>query len=696
MVLEKESYYFIGNKWLEMNKDDSYLDDLKTAARDAPQLPGVYLWKDDAGQIIYIGKAKSLRDRLGSYFSSGKDVKTATLIRRARSIETIIVANEYEALLLENTLIKQHSPKYNINLKDGKTYPVIRITNEDFPRIFRTRHIIEDKSLYYGPFPDLRKVDAMLELIDKLFPLRKCKTFSVKKTNRRKNSGPCMYYHIGRCMAPCCGKINVDEYRRHVERVQRLLSGETSPLIIDLTERMHEAAKALQFEWAAQIRNAIKAIEALAGEDSAVVDFDPEGRDYIAWAAEGVLATFTVFSMRGGKMTGRELYRTRSAADEQDSLELFVTTYYDPSRPPPAKIYLQPETGNTDETAGDVKAIDSGNFMGSTSLQNWFNTQFGFEPELIQSGEKRHTAILAMARQNALEDIRKRLKERGAGPVLDELARALQLPGRPERIEGFDIAQLDGKHPVASLVSFKNGVPDKKNYRYFKLRSVIGIVDDFAAMREAVQRRYSRLIREGKELPDLVLIDGGIGQVNAAKGIMDGLGMDSAVVGLAKREEELWLPYAKGPLVLSRQSEALKVLQFVRDETHRFATGLNQRLRSKDLFFPTLESVEGIGKKRAAAIMKAYENIENIAAVDLAELAERCRIGQSAARAVRAAARLALEDRRARRPTHGRRQGKGLAGERAAGLAESLALEAAETPPDYGDTNRSIAKETKI
>jgi excinuclease ABC subunit C len=285
-----------------------------------------------------------------------------------------------------------------------------------------------------------------------------------------------------------------------------------------------------------------------------------------------------------------------------------------------------------------------------------------------------------MARQNALEDIRKRLKERGAGPALDELAAALQLTSRPERIEGFDIAQLDGKHPVASLVSFKNGVPDKKNYRYFKLRSVIGVVDDFAAMREAVQRRYSRLIREGGDLPDLVLIDGGIGQVNAAKGVMDELGMNCGLVGLAKREEELWLPHAKQPLVLSRQSEALKVLQFVRDETHRFATGLNQRLRSKDLFFPVLESVEGIGTRRVAAIMKAYNNIENIAAADPAELAESCRISQSAAKAVCAAARLALDDRQQRFAAgRGKRAGKTAA----TSLGESLAMEAAEAAPEY-------------
>jgi len=634
----------------------------------------VYLWKDDEGQIIYIGKAKSLRDRLGSYFARTKDVKTATLVRRARSIETIIVANEYEALLLENTLIKQHSPRYNIDLKDGKTYPVIRITNEEFPRIFRTRRIIEDNSLYYGPFPNVHNVDAMLDLIDKLFPLRKCKTARAAaksaKTAMRKRRDPCIYYHIGRCMAPCCGKITPDEYRLHVERVQRLLSGETSPLIIDLTEKMHEAARALQFEWAAQIRNAIRAIEDLTGEDSSVVDFDPEGRDYIAWAAEGVLATFTVFSMRGGKMTGRELYRTRSAADEGESLEIFITSYYDNTRPPPARIFFEKISHGGAEETEDTENL----------LKSWFREKFGFEPELLMPSEKHHMAIMAMARQNAAEDVRKRLKERGAGPVLDELARELHLTGRPERIEGFDIAQLDGKYPVASLVSFKNGVPDRKNYRYFKLRSVIGVVDDFAAMREAVQRRYSRLIREGKDMPDLILIDGGIGQVNAAKGVMDELGMDCGVVGLAKRDEELWLPHAKEPLVLPRRSEALKVLQFVRDETHRFATGLNQRLRSKDLFFPALESVDGIGKRRAAAVMKAYENIENIAAAAPAELAERCRITQSSAQAVCAAARLALEDRTARQQQlatgRGRRADKGV--------AESLAAEAA---PEYGTDN---------
>jgi excinuclease ABC subunit C len=645
---------------------------LKASAHDAPLEPGVYIWRDKENHIIYVGKARVLRNRLSSYFSGNKDIKTATLIRHAASIETIIVSNEYEALLLENTLIKQHSPRYNINLKDGKTYPVIRITADEFPRIFRTRHIIEDKSLYFGPFPNVQAVDTMLELIDKLFPLRKCRIL-------KKRSSPCMYYHIGRCMAPCCGKISVDQYRVHVERVIKLLSGDTESLIIDLTEGMHEAAKALKFERAAHLRNARQAIEDLSGGNSALVDFDPEGRDYIASAAEGVLATFTVFSMRGGKMTGREIFRTRSAAGETESLETFIAAYYSPDRPPPPRIYL-----TLPENDSDVL----------NPLRRYFMEQFGMVPELLPPAEKRHEAALAMAHQNAMEDLRKRLKERGAGPALDELVQALGLHSRPERIEGFDIAQLDGKHPVASLISFKNGVPDRKNYRYFKLRSVVGVVDDFAAMREAVHRRYSRLIREGKELPDLVLIDGGIGQVNAAKGVMDELGMDSDVAGLAKRDEELWLPHAKDPVVLSKRSEGLKVLQFVRDETHRFATSLNQKLRSGDLLFPALESVEGIGPKRAAAIMKAYESIDKIAAADPVELAERCKIGEAAAQAVRAAAKIALEDRdRAKKwlaagggqhRSNGLYSGKSSLKKSTTDLAEeALGDRAAESEPEY-------------
>ena len=653
-------------------------DNLRAAAKNAPLEPGVYIWRDSENRIIYVGKARTLRHRLTSYFSA-KDVKTAALVKHAGAIETIIVSNEYEALLLENTLIKQHSPKYNINLKDGKTYPVVRITADAFPRVFKTRHIVEDGSLYFGPYANVPAVDKTLDLVKKLFPLRKCRTM-------KKRENPCMYYHIKRCQSPCCGKIMPEDYRMQVERVRKLLAGENAALTTELNVKMQEASQALKFEEAAELRNAIRAIETLS-ENNSVADMVMEDRDYIAWAAEGIFTTFSVLSMRSGRMTGQELFSSRSAADEDASLETFIAAYYSPDRPPPPRIYLG--------------AIGEEGYF--EALGRYLSEQCGFAPELISPATmgdggasidgsvRRHLAALAMARQNAQEELRRRLRERGAGPALDEMARVLGLKTRPERIEGFDIAQLDGKHPVASLISFRNGVPDRKNYRYFKLRTVVGLVDDFAAMREAVHRRYSRLVREAKELPDLVLIDGGIGQVNAARGVMDGLGISCDVIGLAKRDEEIWLPYTAEPVRLSKRSEALKVLQFVRDETHRFATGLNQRLRSADLYFPVLESVDGIGPKRAAAIMKAYGGLEKIAAAEPLEMAENCGISEAAARAVRAAAALALQDQKAkaRKFTAGKTPAS-KRGRLRPGSAAALAEEAfaAEEAPVY-DSGKS-------
>ena len=636
---------------------------LKAFAQNAPSEPGVYIWKDSENRIIYVGKARILKNRLGSYFSGTKDVKTIALIRHAKTIETIIVSNEYEALLLENTLIKQHSPKYNINLKDGKTYPVVRITADEFPRVFRTRHIVEDGSQYFGPFPNVRAVDRTLDLIEKLFPMRKCRT--LKKRNH-----PCLYYHLKRCLAPCCKEV--PEYKIQVERVKKILSGESSSLITELNAKMNEYAQALKFEEAAEYRNLIQAIETLS-ENNSVTDMDSDDRDYISWATEGIFTTFSVLSMRAGRMTGHELFNSRSAAQENESLETFIAAYYSPDRPPPPRIYLGAETKPGIGKAADVEAASGAEttssaepdsatgeseqvkpiLEGTAALNRFFTEQFNFAPEIIISKdcEKKHIAALAIAWQNAQEELRRRLRERGAGPALDELKRTLNLKTRPERIEGFDISHIGGKHPVASLISFKNGVPDRKNYRYFKLKTTIGIVDDFASIREAVHRRYSRLVREANELPDLILIDGGIGQVNAARLILDELGISCDVAGLAKRDEEIWLPHASQPIKLSRRSEALKVLQFVRDETHRFATGLNQRLRSKDLYFPTLESIEGIGPKRATAIMKTYGGLKEIAAADVLDIAEKCSLSETAARAVRAAAKLALEDQDAKKKT---------------------------------------------
>ncbi|MCL2831549.1 MAG: excinuclease ABC subunit UvrC [Treponema sp.] len=653
-----------------------YLENLKSAAKNAPLEPGVYIWRDIESRIIYVGKAKVLRNRLQSYFSGGKDVKTAALIRHACSIETIIAANEYEALLLENTLIKQHSPKYNINLKDGKTYPVVRISAGDFPKVYRTRRIVEDGSLYFGPYSNIQGVDKLLEIIERTFPLRKCRTMV-------KRDSPCMYYHIGRCTAPCCGRITPADYAVQVERVRKLLAGETNALVSDLKEKMNEAAKVLKYEEAARLRNAVRAIEELS-EPGTMEDRDPENRDYIAWANEGIFTVFSVFSVRGGRVTGRELFSTKSAADEGQSLDTFIAAYYSPDKDPPPKIFFSRPTESN--PAND-------------SLKQYFEETFGFAPLLLPPDEKRHIAALAMARQNALEELRRRMRERGAGPALDELRHVLNLKTRPERIEGFDIAQLDGKHPVASLISFKNGIPDKKNYRYFKLRTVVGIVDDFESMREAVRRRYSRLLRENAELPDLILIDGGIGQVNAAKGVMEELGADCGIAGLAKQEEEIYLPGNSQPIRLSRRSEALKVLQYVRDETHRFATNFNQKLRSKDIGFKALESVEGIGPKRAAALMKDWGSLEKIAAASPRQLADKSGVGITAAKAVHAAAVLSLQDQAAKKErlsagSFNEGSGRGAGSKAAAvrpktgsGSTAALAALAAEDTPEYGDNN---------
>jgi excinuclease ABC subunit C len=584
---------------------------LKAFVKEAPLEPGVYLMKDEEGTIIYVGKAKVLRNRLTSYFSGEKDVKTRTLLTHVRSIETIIVASEYEALLLENTLIKQHSPRYNINLKDGKTYPVVRITNEDFPRLFRTRYIVQDGSRYFGPFPNVQALDRILYLIETLFPLRKCKVL-------RDRPHPCMYYHIGRCSAPCAKKISKTEYLSHLEKAIQLLTGNTEDLLVKLTQEMEEAATQLHFERAAQLRDAINSIQQL-NATSTVIDFDEQSRDYIAWAESGILSTYTVFSMRGGKMTGRELYRTRSAADPEESLIQFMLAYYSPDRPPPPQVYI-----NLNLTMGDT-------------IRKALHERFGYAPEIRLPDEKRHEAVLAMAYQNAKEDVLKRQKERGAGPALEELQRVLSLPRYPERIEGFDIAQLGGKHTVASLISFKNGIPDKKNYRYFKIRSLDGAIDDFGALREAVSRRYSRLLAEKEELPDLILIDGGIGQVNAARGVLEALHVAVPVVGLAKRDEELWLPEAREPIRLGERSEALKVLQHVRDETHRFATALNQRLRSKDLSLTYLEAVPGIGPRKAATLLKHFGSLKAITEANPQDIVELIHCSETVAIAVQKA-----------------------------------------------------------
>jgi excinuclease ABC subunit C len=589
---------------------------LKALIKESPQSPGVYLMRDEKGEIIYVGKAKSLRNRLSSYFSGKKDIKTRHLVSRIHNIEWVLAAHEYEALLLENNFIKEHTPRYNINLKDGKTYPSIRITNEEFPRVFRTRRIINDGSEYFGPFPSAEIIDTYLDLIKRMFPLRRC-------VKMKKRASPCMYYHIGRCPGPCAGKISHEDYMKRVDEVRKLLSGDTETLLKDLEREMKHAAAELRFEEAAHLREAIKSVQAFMGHSN-VVDFNSlNARDYIAWEADGDQVSYVVFQMRDGKLRNRDSFM-ENPVDDLEALDSFLAHYYEGGRVPPPSIFVR----RAENTA---------------SIARYLSDRAGAPVEVKIPDSERHWAVMNLAVQNAKEELAKRRRMHGDIAALLELKEKLLLGTVPMRIEGFDIAQLGGKHTVASLVSFKNGVADKKNYRYFKIRSVEGQIDDFAAMREAVARRYTRLINEEAELPDLVLVDGGAGQVSAAKEILDDLGLDVDLAGLAKRNEEVWLPGKSEPVVLAKDSPALRVLVAVRDETHRFATGLSRKLRMTDATFRVLQEVPGIGDARAKSILRELGSLDAVAQAEPGYIGSIARVNEDTARKVIGAARRRID-----------------------------------------------------
>ncbi|WP_371921917.1 excinuclease ABC subunit UvrC [Treponema sp. OMZ 798] len=599
---------------------------LHAVALSAPKTSGVYLWKDKAGTVIYVGKAKSLKNRLSSYFTSNRDIKTRILVSRADSIEYIQTDNEYEALLLENTLIKKHKPRYNINLKDGKTYPVLKLTNEEFPKVYRTRNIKNDGSKYFGPFPNVSAVDMFLTLIKHNYTLRQCKRLKKRDT-------PCLYFHIGRCKAPCCGKISAEEYGKEIEEITLLLDGDVESVVLALKEKMKEAAEKKEFEKAARLRDGIQAVYALRGQNI-VQDMDPESRDYIAWAFEGTMISIAVLKMRNGRLVGRDLYRSHSLKEEGEILSEFVSAYYVSANEVPPKIFIP-------------QAAD-----GNALIEKWLNEELHAKtrisiipleeieeaadktpeytakepPDLSQAEIKHHKAALKMARFNAKEDALRRLREQGDFAAVEDLQKRLNLPCLPQRIEGFDIAHLGGTFTVAALISFKEGNPDKKNYRIFRLKNTDGVIDDYASMREVIARRYTRLVNEGADLPDLILIDGGLGQVNAASKIIKALDLGIPVIGLAEKNEEVYFPHNSEPLILPRRSDALRLLQRIRDEAHRFSNTRNNKLRRANKLKTEFENLPHIGKKRAHALLKAFDNMETLKTVTAQAIAEAVKI----------------------------------------------------------------------
>ena len=574
-------------------------ESMKAAVKEFPSRPGVYLMKNTNGKIIYIGKAKDLRKRVNSYFTGTPAVKTRVLISKIESIDYIVTQNEYEALLLENNLIKKNSPRYNISLKDGKSYPVIRVTNEEFPRIFRTRRrIIQDGSTYFGPYTDVRNIDIYLELIEKLFPLRKCRG-SVKHRDH-----PCLYYHIGRCSSPCTGGITREQYMRHVNGAMKLLSGETEDLLNELNKKMEAEAGDMNFERAAELRDIMEAVRSV-GVKQEIVDFNMEKRDYVAGFQKDSMYSFIIFQMRSGKILGRDLYRAEAFGTEEEAYLEFFLQYY-----------------KSEDTFPDC--IYTGKEVDPDLLQRYFQDEFKTEVKVKIPHEDKHSRILKMARENARQDVERRYRLRENIPGLEELKRVLSLTVLPKRIEGFDIAQLSGKYPVASLVSFYNGNPDRKNYRRFHIKGLQGKIDDYEAIREAVARRYTRVINDKLERPDLIVIDGGRGQLNAARGILTSLGLkDIPVVGLAKQYEEIFMVDRSDPIHLPEGTEGLRILQAVRDETHRFATSFNKNLRKKELGLTTLEAIPGIGPKRAKKLLQTFGSLADIQTAKAEEISDK-------------------------------------------------------------------------
>ena len=648
-----------------MSKSNPAYENLHQTALKAPQDSGVYLWHNDEDTVIYVGKAKNLKNRLSSYFSGQRNLKTRLLVSHAKWIEYITTRNEYEALILENNLIKKYSPRYNINLKDGKSYPVLRITKEAFPKIFKTRRILQDGSTYFGPFPDVGALDSFIESIFKLYPIRHCRTLRDRDT-------PCLYYHMKQCKAPCCKKISEEEYNTYIEEIKGLLGGQGEETVAKMTEEMKNAAKELNFEKAARLRDGIKALMVLQNQNI-VESFEADDRDYIAYASEGELVSFTVLKIRNGKLLGRENYRAESLNDDEDLVGEFMACYYEDPLTIPPNIYI-PETRQ------------------SELINHWLSDDMKCNSKLNVVHSKdlpRDVAAIQMAKQNAKEDIIRRLRDRGDTPAMQELKDKLGLDVLPVRIEGFDIAHIGGKWPVASLISFYNGNPDKKNYRYFRLKTTDGLIDDFASMKEAVSRRYTRLVNEQADLPDLILIDGGIGQVNAVEEILNSIGLDIPVAGLAKRDEEIYLPGNSTPICLPKRSDALRLLQRVRDETHRFATSRNQNLRTKENTKSIFLDLPGVGEKRALQLQRTFTTLENLANAEESAIAQCLHVRAQEAAQILLVAQQLNEQRKEKKSLQ--RLSLGVSGTTKEKAAEAQyiqnialqALAAAEEDPDF-------------
>mgnify|MGYP002401375721 CR=1 FL=1 len=579
-----------------------------------PDEPGVYLFKDEKGNILYIGKAVSLRQRVRSYFHASADhsAKVRALVEKVRDLEFIITDNEVEALILESNLIKEHQPWYNIRIKDDKHYPYLKLTmSEPYPRLLIARRIVKDGSKYYGPYPSGNAVRQALKLIRRIFPLRTCKQPLTGEPTGR----PCLNHHIGRCIAPCTGQVSREQYHEIVHAVDMFLSGRYDNLIEQLTARMHQAAEALQFEKAAEIRNQLAAVEHIL-EKQKMISAGLEDRDVIG-LARGIEETcIGVLVMREGRAIGREQY--------------FLTGTEDLSRGEVVAAFLKQHYANHPYVPPEIILPTALPEKDAELIGEWLSQRRGRKVNLVvpKRGEKKQ--LVEMVGKNAVAALEARFaKILSQGELLQsaltELAFYLALPDPPRRIECYDISNISGSEAVGSMVVFLNGEPATGEYRRFRIRDLDG-PDDYAMMQQVLRRRFRRVQQDDAkfaDLPDLVIVDGGKGQLTAALQAMQEVGFASIpTVALAEKHEHIFRPGSSEPVVLPRQSQSLYLVQRIRDEAHRSALTYHRRLRASRQVESWLEGCPGIGSARRKALLKAFGSIKKMKAATEAELAQ--------------------------------------------------------------------------
>ena len=575
----------------------------KNLYKNIPSNPGVYFFKDKTNQIIYIGKAKNLKKRVSSYFNKKNlNSKNKLMVSKAVKVESLIVKNEVEALITEANLIKIHKPRYNISMKDDKTFPYIMITSEPYPRveIIRRKNLYKDKNIYFGPYTDINYLRSVVKIIHQIFPIRTCSYLINKNAIENKKIDVCLDYHIKKCDGPCEGLVTEKYYNNMIAQIIRFLKGKNKYVKIYLNNLMSKASNQFKYEAAARIRDQISSLEQFEKKQTKVTQ-KFVNRDLITISYKDHYGIGLVMRIRNGLLVGREKFDLKISSDFiiKDEIDKFIVQYYQITMDFPSEIITNHQIEN------------------KSNIEDWLRSKKKSNITIINplKGEKKHMLDICIKNNDLLlkELLIKKLKRKEYIPkILSELMNDLNMALLPRRIEAFDNSNIQGSSPVAGMVCFIDGKPSKKDYRKFNIKSVEGI-DDFESMREVVYRRYLRLLNENHKLPDLILIDGGKGQLSAAKSSLDKLGLGYiTVIGIAKKLEEVYLPGFSEPQNISKTSPSLYLLRRIRDEVHRFAITFHRQKRDKSMYKSTISDIKGIGKKRIQSIWNNYDSLKEL------------------------------------------------------------------------------------